>query len=214
MAITKYKIQNSKIYKALLTQTGELSGTDISSLNWSFIVGERYTITNYVLGDDFSNIANVISATAINGTGCEFIATGKAPTDWSNGSTITSNGGLVVNELENNLGFPLGWYEGGGINSPFGPGVYGAFHDVFGPLNNLFPSEKTHITVQSKFGYSYPFLSVVSVIASVNTFGIVIEPDPLMNIDDYISLIVFDPYDGTPVHNQLDHVSICIEIYP
>lgn len=48
-----------------------------------------YTITNYVAGDDFSNVATVVSGT-INTTGCVFIATSTTPTNWSNGSTLSS----------------------------------------------------------------------------------------------------------------------------
>lgn len=214
MAITKYKIQNSKIYKALLTQTGEQGGTDISSLNWSFIVGEKYTIVDYALGDDFSNIANVISATAINGTGCEFIATGKAPTDWSNGSLIVSEGGLVVNVLENTLGFPVGWYNDP-TNPDYGQGTYVAYNNN-GLENNTFPSEKTHIFVQSKLGTNFP--GEISILSGVTSAAIYDGGEyPGMPIDDMVYLYVLDSYAGFMgggMHDQLNHVAVSIEIYP
>jgi hypothetical protein len=210
MAITKYKLQ-TKTYKALLTQTGELSGTDISSLSWAFIVGETYNITNYVAGDDFSNIANVINGT-INTTGCTFSATGKIPTDWSNGSTITSSGGLVVNELENNLGFPVGWVAA----EIYGSGTYVAYNNN-GFENNTFPSEKTHIFVQSKLGTNFP--GEISILSGVTSAAIYDEEGAYegMPIDDIVYLYVLDSYAGFlggGVHNELNHVAVSIEIYP
>ena len=97
-----------KTYKALLTQTGPLSGTDISAFNNNFIIGETYAIVSYSAGDDFSNIADLQSGT-MNNSGCVFIATGTTPTDWSNGSSLGSQGDLLVNVLENSLGFNLDW---------------------------------------------------------------------------------------------------------
>jgi len=51
------------------------------------VVGEEYTILDFNAGDNFSNVATVVSGT-INTTGCVFIATGTTPTTYSNGSTL------------------------------------------------------------------------------------------------------------------------------
>ena len=212
MAITKYKLQ-TKTYKALLTQTGDYYATDISGLNWTFIVGETYTIVNYLPGDDFSNIANVISGTA-NTTDCVFVATGKVPTDWTNGSSITSSGGLVVDELENNLGFTVQWLYNPSI---FGPGIYAAI-DTEGPISNTFPSEKTHILVQSKRALSTYSAGEVSLLSGVANLGVILdEPYAEMSIDDALYIAVYDTYEGVfvgGVDNNLDHVAVSIEIYP
>jgi len=51
-------------YKALLTQLGSQTGTTLNGFggfNDGLIIGETYTITNYVSDDDFSNIADVTS---------------------------------------------------------------------------------------------------------------------------------------------------------
>ena len=48
-------------YKALLTQLGVQSGTDLNDFNDGLIIGETYTITDYIGDDDFSNIADVQS---------------------------------------------------------------------------------------------------------------------------------------------------------
>ena len=86
-------------YRALLTQTGTFSATQLPDLfGYSFIIGETYTIDNYVEGDDFTNIG----ATG-NATGNTFSAIGEIPNNWTNGSQITSSGNLIVDVLENNL---------------------------------------------------------------------------------------------------------------
>jgi hypothetical protein len=56
-------------YKALLTQLGSQTGTTLNGFggfNDGLIIGETYTITDYIGDDDFSNIANVISGGILN----------------------------------------------------------------------------------------------------------------------------------------------------
>lgn len=131
-------------YKALLTQTGSISGNNINNFNYGLIIGETYTINNYVSGDDFSNIANVISGN-INESNCVFIATGETPSNWFNGSELVSQGYLVVNELENSLGFEVYWIE-----NPMGaPGFYFAFNNTTGPFMNSFPRQTTTVKAQN-----------------------------------------------------------------
>jgi hypothetical protein len=48
-------------YKALLSQTGSITGTNIDDFGSQLIIGETYTITNYVNGDDFYNVADIQS---------------------------------------------------------------------------------------------------------------------------------------------------------
>lgn len=48
------------------------------------IVDQKYVITEYVAGDDFTNVG-----AASNASGVSFTATGTVPTDYSNGSTLT-----------------------------------------------------------------------------------------------------------------------------
>jgi uncharacterized delta-60 repeat protein len=78
---------NSTHYAAKLTQTYD--GSTITS--GYLIVGESYEITNYVSGDDFSNVAEVTYG-VINTTGCVFKAIGSIPTDYSNSSDLTPLG--------------------------------------------------------------------------------------------------------------------------
>lgn len=51
------------------------------------VVGKRYTILDFNAGDNFTNVASVVSGT-INTTGCVFDAIGTTPTTYSNGSTL------------------------------------------------------------------------------------------------------------------------------
>ena len=62
--------------------------TAATTTSGSLVSGKRYTITTFVAGDDFSNIATVISGRT-NTTGCIFEATGTTPTTWTNASSIT-----------------------------------------------------------------------------------------------------------------------------
>ncbi len=137
------------VYRALLTHTGTIIGNTIGGFNSGLIVGETYTITNYVDGDDFSNIANIQSPGTINATGSVFIATGEIPNVWSNYSELSSSGNLVVDVLENTLGFDITWEH-----APFGGyGYYFGLDSQFGPFYNRFPKSKTDIKVATKYPY-------------------------------------------------------------
>ncbi len=69
------------------------------------LVGKRYTIEDYNAGDDFSNVATVVSGT-INTTGCVFDATGTTPTTYTNGSTLSyfATQSYTFEELKSELG--------------------------------------------------------------------------------------------------------------
>ena len=96
-------------YKALLTQLGTQSGTDLNDFNDGLIIGETYTITNYQSGDDFSNIADVQTSSIYNFSYLQESVTLISTT--YNGVTGTTNGsGLgasfdvdVVAEISTNV---------------------------------------------------------------------------------------------------------------
>ena len=142
-------------YRALLTQTGPLVRT-----YGRLIIGETYTITYYSSNDDFTNVADVQSG-SINENGCVFIATEEIPTDWTNGSELTSSGNLCVSILENTLGFDIIWgkvisnggYYTGGTN----------------PISvDTFPRNNTIVNTQSKYiepidEFVIPFVSLENI---------------------------------------------------
>ena len=182
-----------KTYKALLTQTPPLSGTELLDFDNKLIIGERYQIVDYQDGDDFSNIADVISGT-INENGCIFIATGFIPTEWSNGTTLQSAGDFVVTELENTLGFNVSWSE------PI-DGVYFAQNDD-GPFENTFPRELTQTFINQNGGLSIinPSLIFQSQVVTDN------------EIDDSVLLTVFDFGPGDYVSGELYYTPVEINI--
>jgi hypothetical protein len=156
---------NTGVYRALLTQTGTINGTNIGIFNYGLIIGETYTITSYQGTDDFSNIANVQSGT-INETGCVFIATGETPNFWGDNSELTSNGGLIVDVLENTLGYNISWEQ-----NPFGGnGYYIGVNDSTGPLFNSFPRSQTTVNMSIKYPFDWSGFPPIG-ITGVNSFA-------------------------------------------
>jgi len=64
-------------------------GTEVTS--GTLEVGQRYRISNFQSGDDFTNVG-----AGSNATDVEFIATGTTPTTWSNSSGITPIGAVAA----------------------------------------------------------------------------------------------------------------------
>jgi hypothetical protein len=138
-------------YRALLTQTGSQVATNLDTYNGKLIIGETYTITNYDFSADFSNIANVISGD-INQTGCVFVATGATPNSWTDSTELTSGGGLIVDVLENTLGYDIDWSI-----APFGGyGYYIGVNDTTGPIINSFPRNTTEIKLTPTQPLNWP----------------------------------------------------------
>lgn len=185
------------VYKALLTQTGPLSGTNIISFYNGLIIGETYTISNYVTGDSFSNIANVQSGN-IDETGCVFIATGNTPSIWTNGSELTSTGDLIVDVLENTLGYDIEW-----TYNVAGPGIYLGINSVTGPQSNSFPQNKTYVTAQSS-PYNNIYGGFYQTFGGVGSFGY---------INDVV-FVVATEYDGgiSPLNNTLYYTPVEINV--
>jgi hypothetical protein len=184
-------------YKALLTQIESSTGTTLNDFNDGLIIGETYTITDYVNGDNFSNVANVTSG-VINTTGCEFIATGITPTNWNNGSTLVSSGNLAVTVLENNLGFDIEWvFNFGG----YGTGVYVGYNSITGPLYNTFNRNTTFILVGSAVPFLGPFVQINYLF-----------PNNYNEKDDSIILVAFDLDNYEPVYDRLYYFPVEIKI--
>ena len=183
------------VYRALLTQTGTIIGTNITSFDYGLIIGETYTITSYQASDDFSNIANVQSGT-INETGCVFIATGQTPYVWDNGSELTSGGGLIVDVLENTLGYGINWEQ-----APYGGnGYYVGLNANTGPLFNSFPRNQTEITTQIKFPFDWGGFPPIPMPSISNN----IEKDSALYLQMY--------FDGGLVDNALYYTPIEVTI--
>lgn len=74
---------NGLLQGAIYLYAGPGNGTTQTS--GTLIPGNKYTVTTFVSGDNFSNVGGT------NTTGTNFIATGTTPTTWSHGSTLTLN---------------------------------------------------------------------------------------------------------------------------
>ena len=136
------KINGIANYKSLLTQTGPITGTSLNDFNYGLIIGETYTINIYENGDDFSNIADVQSG-IINTSGCTFIATGETPSVYTGGTELISSGDLVVNVLENNLGYNIEWFY-----EPLSfSGTYIGINATTGPIYNSFNRNTTYVNI-------------------------------------------------------------------
>lgn len=185
-------------YKALLTQTGPVSGSNLNDFNGGLIIGETYTIDTYFSGDNFSNVANVIGG-VINETGCVFIATGQTPTNWDNGSILNSSGNLVVNVVENTLGYDMYWEQ-----TPFGgSGYYFGFNNLVGPITNTFPRNNTIVTCQPKYPFNYPGTAFIS------TYGSVVSP---FDTDSVIEITTLDLDTASQENNLLYYNPVQIDV--
>jgi len=114
-----------------------------------YVVGDTITILGTELSGSTPENDMIITVTEVspNVTGCVFIATGDTPIIWGN-SVLTSNGGLIVDVLENTLGDELVWFYDPG----FQQGLY--FTSFSGYVNNnnlcyIFPRNKTQIITPS-----------------------------------------------------------------
>ena len=192
------------IYRALLTQTGEITGTASGAFGGSFILGEVYTISSYSSGDDFSNMF-ILSGTA-NETGSTFVATEPLPLSWDAESLLTSEGGIVANVLENNLGFDItwDWTPLGGTGYYFASNG-GAYDLIIGETTTTFPREKTTSSCSAKYSFGQdggmPMIPIISNLS-------------FNNIDDGLVLEMFDLVDtGAMVDNALYYNLVEIKIY-
>ena len=184
---------NFATYKALLTQTEQISGENLNSFFGGLIIGEEYTIATYSSDDDFSNIAEVVSGT-INTNGCVFVATGEVPAIWSNNSFISSSGNLVIEVLENTLGYDLNWTHAT-------TGTYVAENATSGPQTNSFPRKSTHILTGPRSAYFSP--PELLTLGAVGSMGYK---------DDVLFIGVWDPGITASVDNSLYYQSVEIKI--
>jgi hypothetical protein len=183
------KINGIANYKALLTQTGPITGTGMTDFNYGLIIGETYTISIYQNGDDFSNIANVLSGT-INTSGCTFIATGETPSVYTGGTELISSGDLVVNVLENNLGYDIEWFY-----DPLSfSGTYIGINATTGPIYNSFNRNTTFLNVGTPTFIYGPFQYQIYGGVSLGFIS---------NKDDVFFIGVWDEVNLEPVDNEL-----------
>jgi hypothetical protein len=105
LSVTGVTTGSLATYKALLTQLGSQTGTTLGGfggLNDGLIIGETYTITDYVSDDDFSNIANALSGVVLTYSYSGTSVTGVTDTYTSGGATSGEGSGIVFEIVVNN----------------------------------------------------------------------------------------------------------------
>ena len=102
LSVTGVTTGSLATYKALLTQLGVQSGTDLGDFNDGLIIGETYEILNYQSGDDFSNIANALSGVVLTYSYSGTAVTGVTNTYTSGGFTSGGGSGIEFDIVINN----------------------------------------------------------------------------------------------------------------
>jgi hypothetical protein len=107
--VTVGDLRGYKVYTALLTQSGGDNPESFTS--GSLSIGRTYEITDYQLGDDFTNVG-----APSNASGVKFVAIGDTPSVWTNSSELSWNyGAPLVTVLENTIGNI--WWTYGNVGS-------------------------------------------------------------------------------------------------
>jgi hypothetical protein len=111
---------------------------------------------------------------------------------------LTSDGGLIVDVLENTLGYDLYW------SNIFGPGFYVAVNGTTGPVYNSFPRDKTEIITPFKWSYTEMTLLPPYITPIIGNFA---------SKDDTIGISVINIDAGpTPTGDLLYYTPIEIKI--
>jgi len=174
------------------------------------VVGEEYTILDFKAGDNFSNVANVVSGT-INTNGCVFIATGTTPTTYLKGSTLaryvsqnyaiadlglapkvykalltqTGTSAPVATVLVNTLGGTPSWTYG----------AVGSYRFEIG--NTIAPDlSKVAVYINNTYGEGYTFCAYTDT-----------------GLENRVSVYITNNSD-VGADNVLSNTSITIEVYP
>ena len=199
--LTPSTLQPTSVWNALLTQTGPLTYSGGNDTPYGgLIFNEIYFIDEYVAGDDFSNIAEVLQGT-INTTGCVFRATGTTTTDYIiphtwDASVLSSLGEMIVTVLENTLGFDV-LVEYPAFSNPQNIGIV-----AFAPLvdSGGFLTQRTIINAQSTIPFG--FTPVVPV------FMTSIDALTLSGV-----MFIYDPISGNLVGDSLYNTPIEIKVF-
>jgi hypothetical protein len=168
------------------------NSVSVVSSGVDYVVGDTITILGTSVNGTTPENDITITITSLDPTetGCVFIATGQIPSVWDNSSELVSNGGLIVDVLENNLGYDIEWFHEQGEFS----GVYIGINANTGPVYNSFNRNTTHINMGVQTFYNGPF--------TYDIFGGV-SLGFLSNKDDVFFISVFDREIFEPVNDAL-----------
>ena len=79
------------ISKGKRLEYADVGADGTSATSGTLTVGKRYRLTDFIAGDDFTNVG-----AASNADGVEFIATGTTPNTWTNSSQVTQLGEVLA----------------------------------------------------------------------------------------------------------------------
>lgn len=160
-----------KVFTGLLTQSGGYDPQFLVNIdNGNIVPGVTYNITNYQIGDDFTNVG-----APSNANGVSFIANGTTALNWPGSTELNYNTGApTCITLENTLGNV--WFEYGGTGS------YAI------QSNNLFTYLKSTLIIGNCFGetgsgYVLTWLDETSngIIKTVNFLNVGVSNEYLTN---------------------------------
>jgi hypothetical protein len=128
----------------VVVNSGVYESVTVANNGYGYRIGDSIRISGSFLGGKGENdITVTITGLTPNSSGSVFIATGELPANWENGSELISGGGLIVDVLENTLGYGIEWYYD---PSNFA-GIYAGFNADTGPLYNSFDRKATYLNV-------------------------------------------------------------------
>ena len=181
-------------YKALLSQNAPIP----SQTSGIFTVGQIWTITTFVAGDDFSNM-ELISGT-MNTTGAVIRATSDTPTIWTNSSDLAYDGSPYIVSTDSNGDF-----------APFVNTLSGYFrYDVVG--NYTFISNSSNLTIDKTIIKPIISYSNLSPLNSQDIYSAGRNSDT----EIYISTAMRDNTSGATTSGDdiLYYTPFEIEVYP
>jgi hypothetical protein len=128
----------------VVVNSGVYESVTVANNGYGYMIGDIIRIRGSFLGGDGTNdITVTITGLTPNSSGSVFIATGELPANWDNGSELISGGGLIVDELENTLGYGITWYYDPGNFA----GIYAGLNADTGPLYNSFDRKTTYLNI-------------------------------------------------------------------
>jgi hypothetical protein len=178
-----------------------VNSVTINTSGDGYVVGDTITIlgTDVNGGTPANDITITVTEVNPNQTGCVFIATGQTPSIWYNGSELISAGNLVVDVLENNLGYDIDWFYNPGEFS----GVYIGTNANTGPIYNAFNRNDTYINLGPRTFFYGPFAYDIYGGVSLGFIG---------NKDDVFFIGVWDTVNFVPIDNSLYYQSFELRV--
>lgn len=173
-----------------------ITTTTCTSPGQGYQIGNEITILGTDVGgtSPTNDISITVTGLTPNSSGSVFVATGQIPAVYSDGTELISSGDLIVDVLENTLGYDVEWlYQPGEFS-----GTYIGINANTGPVYNAFNRNTTYINVGPRTFFYGP--STYEIYGGVS-YGF------LSNKDDIFFIGVFDPEFYTPVDDSLYYQS-------